>query len=495
MNNVIVGTPLDDVLHGTSLNDIIIALEGDDRIKGSFGNDILLGGTGTDTADYSALGRPITLEARGFVNKGKAGTDRIFEIETIIGATDQPNVIDGSTGTSTTTSFDVNLAANSLVVNGIPGLGTLKFTVQNFVNVTGTSQDDSITGDSKDNLLIGGGGNDKIFGLNGNDTVRGGTGDDVISGGHDGTLFISRLPDGNDILEGGSGYDILIGGSGNDLLDGGTEVDTADYSRLSNAITLEAVGVVNKGKAGTDKILNIEQIIGAKAQANAIDGSTGTSTTTSFDVNLAANSLIVNGIPGLGSVKFAVQNFLNVTGTSQADSITGNSSGNLLKGGKGNDQLSGLGGTDTIIGVDPTSVQPGIKEIDTLSGGTEADKFVLGDEKNPYYVGGGGFFGLNDFAFVKDFQTGQDKIQLKKLENYIFGKNYIAIGPQFTATTDTISKDFNDSQVQATVDEIIKNNGVVTKTTDSLDSTAIFPRFDIVGIFANSYSFSDIHFV
>jgi len=503
---LIIGTPFDDVLIGTSLDDIILGLAGNDRIIGSIGNDTLVGGSETDTADYSELGQAVILEAAGVVNKGRAGKDLLLEIETIIGAKGQANAIDGSTGTSTTTSFNVNLSANSLIVNGVPALGAFTFKVQNFVNVTGTSQNDTIIGDSANNLLEGGKGNDQIFGGNGNDIVRGGDGNDVIGGGSKSPIFSSRLGDGNDTVEGGSGDDILIGRTGNDLIDGGTGVDTADYSGLGNAISLEAVGIVNKGFSGKDQILNIETIIGATGQANAIDGSTGTSTTTSFNVNLSANSLIVNGVPGLGAFTFKVQNFVNVTGTSQNDIIVGDSASNLLKGGRGNDQLSGLDGKDTLVGVDTASVQPGIKEIDILTGGAAPDTFVIGDEKNPYYVRGGGFFGLNDFAFIADFQTGQDTIQLKKLENYIFGSNYIAIGSPFGAVTnDTLSsQDINDPQLNSAVNEIIKNNGAIDSlslgvsldtTETATDSSLILPRFDVIAILANNYSLSDIQFV
>ncbi len=502
---LIVGTRFDDVLIGTALDDIVLGLAGNDRIIGSIGNDTLVGGSETDTADYSELGQVVTLEAAGVVNKGKSGKDQILEIETIIGAKGQANAIDGSTGT-TTTSLNVNLSANSLIVNGVPGLGTLNFKVLNFVNVTGTSQDDTIIGDSANNLLEGGKGNDEIFGGNGNDTVRGGDGNDVIGGGSKSAIFASRLGDGNDIVEGGSGDDILIGGTGSDFIDGGTGVDTADYSGLGNAISLEAVGIVSKGGiSGKDQLFKIETIIGAKGQANTIDGSTGT-TTTSLNVNLSTNSLIVNGVPGLGALTFKVQNFVNVIGTSQNDSIIGDSANNLLKGGKGNDQISGLDGKDTLVGVDTTSVQPGIKEIDILTGGADPDTFVIGDEKNPYYVGSGGFYGLNDFAFIGDLQTGQDKIQLKKLDNYIFGSNYIAIGSPFGVITDDTlsSEDINDPQLKSTINEIIKNNGSnnslslgvsLNTTENSTDSSVILPRFDVIAILANNYSLSDIQFV
>ncbi|AUT02166.1 hemolysin-type calcium-binding protein [Nostoc sp. CENA543] len=492
MYNNIIGTPFNDLLVGTAFDDLIVALQGDDRIIGSAGNDFIVGDTGIDTVDYSELGQAITLQATGIVQKGKVGTDTLNGIETIIGAKGQANTIDASTTTGSTTFVRVDLSANSLIVNGVPTIGTLNFRVERFVNVIGTAQNDSIIGDNNNNLLIGGQGNDEIFGLNGNDTIQGGAGDDVIGGGSKNSLATSRLGDGNDIVQGGAGNDILIGGTGNDTLDGGADFDTADYSNLGTAITLQAAGIVNKGVAGIDQILNIETIIGARGQANTIDGSTGTSTTTSFNVNLSTNSLVVNGVPVLGTLNFNVQNFVNVTGTSQADTIVGNNQGNLLIGGRGNDQISGLGGKDTIIGVDPNSLQPGINEVDTLTGGADPDKFVLGDAKNPYYVGGGGFAGLNDFALITDFQTGQDQIQLKKLDGYIFGSNYIAIASPFLFDS---SKTFDDSVLVATANQIVKANGVYDASSQNLASSPIFAGFDVISIFSTSYSVSDIHFV
>ncbi|MEM9928039.1 MAG: calcium-binding protein [Cyanobacteria bacterium P01_D01_bin.50] len=540
--NIIFGTPSNDSLSTTFSNDIVLALEGNDRITGSFGNDIFVGGGGKDTADYSSLSQAITLEAAGVVNKGFFGRDQLFEIETIIGAKGKANAIDGSTGMSSTTSFNVNLAKQSLVVNGVPGLGLLKFQVQNFVNVTGTSQGDTIFGDNNNNVLDGGGGNDTIFGLGGNDTVRGGAGNDVIGGGNKGKIFFSRFSDGNDLLEGGSGNDSLIGGTGDDTLDGGTGFDTADYSHLGQAITLEAAGVVNKGFAGTDQILNIERIVGAKGRANAIDGSTGKSTTTSFDINLAKESLVVNGVPGLGSLKFQVQNFKDVTGTSQSDKIIGNNQNNILEGGRGNDTISGLAGKDTLIGVDSKSFSAGRNEVDILTGGADADTFVLGDSQKAYYRGGG-FFGLNDFAFITDFEKGEDKIQLDKSQSYFFGRNFIAVNnffkpfplPYEMASDDVLSggkallsddlgssmasdnvlaggnallsNDLGSSMADSLVDGIIENNGAYDTFSlgaetqlvaeNSLQSSRFipFPSFDIVAIVADSYSYSDIHFV
>ena len=375
--------------------------------------------------------------------------------------------------------------------------------------IVGTEKDDFLIGTFSNDLILGFGGKDVMIGLPGNDIIRGGTGNDMLYGGPD---FIPgfRFPSfgGNDYLSGDEGKDILIGGKGNDVLNGGPGYDTADYSYLGQAITLERAGGVNKGRAGNDRISDIERIVGAKGKANAIDGSTGTSGKTSFDADLSANRLIVKGIPGLGDVKFKVENFVDVIGTSNKDNLTGNNSNNKLTGGEDDDKLSGLGGHDTLAGVDPSSKRPGFEELDTLSGGGGKDTLVLGDRSNPYYVGGGGFWGLNDFALIKDFQTRQDKIQLKKGENYVFGKNIIAIGKGFNSlqleSLDKIaegisnSKDFDASSLSlGSISQLSKADPAIP-LDDSLTSSQLIPieNLDIIGIVRNGFNQkSDLVFV
>ena len=101
-----------------------------------------------------------------------------------------------------------------------------------------------------------------------------------------GVIEIATVLTGNDSLDGGTGNDILVGGVGNDTLNGGTESDTADYSSLTQAITLLPTGTVNKGTAGTDQLTSIERIIGATGQANVIDASTATNFGAAATVNI-----------------------------------------------------------------------------------------------------------------------------------------------------------------------------------------------------------------
>ncbi|MGK7959378.1 calcium-binding protein [Crocosphaera sp.] len=393
-----------DFLYGDGGNDFITGGNGDDTFYGSKGNDTLEGQAGKDTANYGHLGQSITLLPTGIVQKGGGfGSDTLVEVEIIIAdASASNNTIDTSSA-GAPVSINVNLEKETLIVNNIPGVGTLTRTVRNFDDVKGTNQNDTITGDSQDNDLFGNGGSDTFFGT-----------------------------------------------KGNDLVDGGSGSDSINYSNLGQSITLLPTGTVKKGGgSGTDQLVLVETIIAdASVGNNTIDTSTAGSPV-SVDVNLHGNSLTVNNIPGVGSLTRKVANFDNVRGTNQSDSIVGDNQRNLLygnggndfidgkggndylEGGTGNDNIFGGDGNDTLIGVNRNSFQPGFKEVDVLLGNSGKDTFWLGDagglslssslsiysSARPYYLGNGN----SDYALIADFETGIDRIQLAGYKSdYLF---------------------------------------------------------------------------
>ncbi|ERN43214.1 hypothetical protein KR51_00001110 [Rubidibacter lacunae KORDI 51-2] len=309
-------------LSNDGFDDTVLAQSGDDTILigDRTGNNTIDGGSGVDTVDYSALGESITLNALGKITKASGGVDRIQSVEVIIGAIGAGivNTIDGSPveGFNNTGSFNVNLANNSLIISGSPG-GPLSFTVQNFTNVVGTQNDDTITGDEQSNTF---------FGSLGNDTFNGGS------------LGGTTLPD--------------------------NAIDTVDYSDLGLTISLENLGLINKIDAegnviGTDQIVglgfgqltpSIERIVGGQDLNNIIDGSEvgGFGNTGSFKIDLGANSLVIkNVVPGIDQA-FEVVNFVDVRGTKNDDIIIGSSKDNTFFGSKGSDSFSGGGGFNTI---------------------------------------------------------------------------------------------------------------------------------------------------
>lgn len=253
--NIIHGTPFPDVIIGTSYNDIIFAKGGNDIVAGGIGffthkfdgndivfgdtgndlfiggtgNDIFVGGSGKDTADYSFLGKKITLKATGIVEKEKVGKDQLFQTEAIKGAEGLDNTIDGtvSGGNSSGVFFDVNLEKNSLIVNNIPFIGTQKFVVENFVNVIGTDNDDNITGNNSNNLLTGGKGNDVISGKNGKDIL--------IGVSPKSSSFVGPGFNEIDTLLGGSGADkFILGDSKNFYYKGIAPLGNTDYAQIQD---------------------------------------------------------------------------------------------------------------------------------------------------------------------------------------------------------------------------------------------------------------------
>lgn len=200
----IIGSSRSERIFGTNSSDSLLGLGGNDILTGSIGNDEMLGGDGFDAADYSRMGRAMTLLPGGFINKGGLGVDRLNNVEQVIGATGFANTIDGISGRNA--SFDVNLGANRLTVNNVPFLGTLTFSVVNFFNVRGTQNSDRITGNNGTNFLDGQGGNDVLTGSGGSDRLVGGSGIDILNGAGAGSRGFLEV----DILTGGLGQDGFI---------------------------------------------------------------------------------------------------------------------------------------------------------------------------------------------------------------------------------------------------------------------------------------------
>lgn len=282
----------------TTYDFVVTGSQFNDTLFGGVGNNYMDGNGGYDVLSYASLNQAISLGARGVVNKGIAGVDQAAEVEAIVAPEGYYNVIDGSTA-GTAAALNVNLANNSLKVE-FPSGAFLKFDVYNFMDVVGTSQNDTITGNYQSNILLGGAGNDYIGGSGGFDT-----------------------------LSGGSGYDVL------------------DYSGLNQTLVFKAEGIADKGTAGIDQVTEIEAIVAPEDYYNVIDGSNlGFA---ALDVNLSANSSKVVTSMGVAS-KVDVYNFVDVVGSSYNDTLIGNAESNILQGGAGSDYIAGVAGFDTLVG-------------------------------------------------------------------------------------------------------------------------------------------------
>ncbi len=211
-----------DILDGGDGDDLIFGDAGDDLMIASPGSDTFDGGSGQDTADFSSNNEAISLyfddltpdEHQTLVDKGTAGIDEIFDVETIIGPSGQANTIGGFMTEINSNSLSVDLNNNTVTVSYGDPFMTHTYTVLNFNDAMGTPEQDILTGSDENNHLTGYGGNDVLNGLAGEDTLTGvdttsdnpGAGErDLMFGGLDGDIFVLGTNDGVFYLDGAEG--------------------------------------------------------------------------------------------------------------------------------------------------------------------------------------------------------------------------------------------------------------------------------------------------
>ncbi len=258
------------------------------------------------------------------------------------------------------------------------GDGDDQLTMANKGDLYGEAGNDILNGGQWKGTLDGGTGDDQIFGNTGQDILIGGAGEDLLDGG-DGKDQLSGGDD-NDELLGGKGQDSLNGDGGDDLLSGGNGQDSLNGGEGNDILNGDNGQDVLNGDAGADQL---------------------------------------NG--GLGAD--------SLYGGEGDDELNGDNGKDTLMGGTGNDVLNGGNGQDSLIGVDTTSAAAGLGEVDTLLGGLGIDTFMLGDASQVFYNDGdSATAGLEDYALLQDFGTGQDIIQLHgSAADYSLGSVTVAI--------------------------------------------------------------------
>uniref|UniRef100_UPI003CD0C765 calcium-binding protein n=1 Tax=Lentibacter algarum TaxID=576131 RepID=UPI003CD0C765 len=277
-----------DHIEGTQFDDIITGsnqyLEG---FVGEAGNDIIDGGdfwndtlkTGWDTIDY----------------RFEASRDDDTPV-TPVGVT-----VNLSTGIATDTFGDTD-------------------TLRHIDGIFGSHLDDVLIGNDRINYIMGEDGNDHLSGGSGDDNLKGGTGNDILNGGA-----------GDDVIDGGAGRDWLYGGAGDDVIDGGTEFDRIDFRESASSVTVDFQTGIAVGTAiGSDKISNIERVIGSDFDDTLIGSTTDDDIWESFTGGLGDD--IIDGAGGNDAVWY---------GRSDAG-IQVNLETGVVTGGEGNDQLSSI---------------------------------------------------------------------------------------------------------------------------------------------------------
>jgi Ca2+-binding RTX toxin-like protein len=391
-------------LVGSSLNDTLTGDGNDNVIEGGSGNDALAGGAGVDTASYAgaAAGVTVSLATGSAQNTVNAGTDTLSGFENLLGSgfadsltgDSNANTVSGGAGDDTLNpgsnaagamdlldggagndiaSFAGQAASVTATLNGAADSvamvgGIAVATLRSIEGLTGGAGADILTGDSNANVIEGGLGDDVLDGGAGVDTLsfRGSAVGVTVNLA---TLTAQNTGAGNDTILGfenvatGTGADNVTGdandnvffeGRGNDVYNGAGGSDTLDYSAANSTVSvnLNTLTGQNTGTyGGTDTISNMENVVGAAAFANVLQGNAAGNR---FVGGSAADTLVGNN--GNDTLIGGAGNDVLLAGSNQslddgsADVLEGGAGSDTLAGGQGNDILRGGDGNDTLIG-------------------------------------------------------------------------------------------------------------------------------------------------
>ena len=130
------------------------------------------------------------------------------------------------------------------------------------------------------------------------------------------------------------------------------------------------------------------------------------------------------------------------------DRVYGEEGDDRINGGDGNDTIVGGNGNDTLTGSSiPRFSSGNDNDRDYFYGGGGADTFILGDGfDGVYYVASGS----NDIAYIEDFQSGEDDIQLTSSPDYYF--------LQVSGSDTTIYYDTDNDGLSYDVMAVVKDN-------------------------------------
>lgn len=347
------GTDGDDILNGTPEDDVIFGGEGDDDINGFAGNDTLCGGDGYDKLDGSDGNDILVGGSEDDTLVGWLGSDVVDggPNEEVKGLRSRGDVIDYSDSpcdvyvdlekeqgaevggredacitTGTNPEFPHNSQDNDTLIDiesisgpGKPGL-----------QVFG-----ELRGDSDVNVIVGG----RLF-----DTIEGRAGDDFLYGSRgleDGKGDLNdhdylKGDEGDDYLDGGGGGDSIVPGPGKDTInDTGAppgnqplRSDAIAYTDHPASITFDLRdGVFTSSAGGTDTYTGIEGVLGTKF-ADVLTGTDGADLLAGDDGNDSLIGLLGN------------------------DDLRGGAGDDHLEGNGGDDYLDGYFGNDTLYGGD-----------------------------------------------------------------------------------------------------------------------------------------------
>jgi Ca2+-binding RTX toxin-like protein len=356
----IVGTPGDDLIHGTDKPDVIVALAGDDTIYAGLGNDLVCAGPGDDLV-HGGRGNDLI--------DGGSGSDRVFGdlgddkvtggggdedevggglgIDTVSGGPGNRDLVrgdygydrmDGGPGQGDIASFATAVAGGKgtgvwASLRAHKAFGDGHDRLFRFESLEGSAFADTLVGDGRANAIDGGPGNDHLVGGGGADTLDGGQGKDACAGGRSrescgpeasprGSAFVRLDAD----PAGGGGLQV-VGGRGRDDLSVAFDEETRAFWVSGGAALAAGSGCEHPGGVATQ----LACPAGGPARWMMVDLGPGNDT------------LSVSG-------SLAAVDFVRLAGGQGDDVVHGGPEDDLIESGPGADKIYGGAGEDGLIG-------------------------------------------------------------------------------------------------------------------------------------------------
>jgi Ca2+-binding RTX toxin-like protein len=449
-----VGSAFADTLMGSSAANKLQGGDQNDILHGLAGGDRLEGGAGSDTASYRWSTASVRIDLSTGLTTGNAGSHALGDVLVSIENLEGSEYFDILTG---------NGEANTLTGRGstdwLAGLGGADHLDggegEDLADYRASPQ--GVTVDLTNNVGLGGDAQGDTYASIEN----------VSASAYDDTLTGTA---GDNQLDGFESDDLLAGMAGRDRIYGGEGSDTADYSQsqgvgfFDDDVTINlTTGEIRGGHAEGDTFISIENVIGSQASdtltgdanANTLDGQNGgdvlaglggadtliggddymadtadySASPVAVQVNLQTN---VNHYGHAeGDLLFGIE---DVVGTGGDDRITGNASDNWLYGLNGRDTLAGGDGMDTLMGGIGNDTLHGGLGWDVLAGQEDADTLVYASADESKYAGYDGGNGILTADRAYYFQSGIDKVDLRKVDANPFqsGDQAFVIVEEFT---------------------------------------------------------------
>jgi Ca2+-binding RTX toxin-like protein len=449
-NNTLSGGKGDEVLRGLGGQDILNGDEGNDALDGGndSAGDAFRGGAGTDTADFSAWKRRVTISISSDPNPFPGGRDKLAaDMENIIGgaANDRlvgndadnvlrggggsdvldgksgADVLDGQGGVGDRVDYSSRAAAVTVDLDGEvgddgePGEGdTVSATTE---DVFGGLGGDTLTGNNSDNTLRGGPGGDILTGGPGTDLadysdhtagvtvdLTDTTADQGAAGEGDTLAEMENILSGkgSDVLSGNDARNWIDGGAGADAISGRGGFDTLDYSSHRDRVVVVVDGQANDGSRNEhdDVGVDIEHIIGTRGDdviltgtgRQVLDGRGGDDILDGWfgsDVYKGGNGFDYVAYFGRTKPVHADLDGHADDGERGENDVLSRDVESLA-GGNGNDVLIGNGRINGLAGGRGNDAITGGAGSDGLFGDAGSDQLFARDGRRDYVVGGKG---------------------------------------------------------------------------------------------------------